>query len=134
MKEELLYRQYGGLVETVRMLRECDDNEFVWAVVQVAMKMKYEKDDTIFWPNDFSDVFFMIYKGQVSLFAQNGHVFITYGEGDLLGDSDALLNEVRDSKAVALSTCTLYTLKSEDLDRLSTMFPSMYRKLIKSAT
>lgn len=133
MKEELLYRQYGGLVETVRMLRDCDDNEFVWAVVQVAMQMKYEKDDTIFWPGDFSDVFFMIYRGQVSLFAQNGHVFLTYGEGDLLGDSDALTNEVRDSKAVALTSCTMYTLKAEDLHRLSAEFPFMLRKLAKTA-
>lgn len=43
----------------------------------------------------------MIFKGRVSLYAQNGHVFLSYGEGDLLGDQDALLEEVRDCKAIA---------------------------------
>ena len=55
----------------------------------------------------------MIYKGRVSLYAQNGYAFVSYGEGDLLGDSDALLDEVRDSKAIAQVNSTMYTLKME---------------------
>lgn len=43
----------------------------------------------------------MIYRGRVSLYARNGYAFVHYSEGDLLGDSDALLDEVRDSKAIA---------------------------------
>ena len=49
LKEEVLYRQFGGLVETIKVLRDSTDNEFVWAVVQIANKIAFEKDDTIYW-------------------------------------------------------------------------------------
>lgn len=86
LREEVLYRQYGGLVETIKMLRDSTDNEFVWAVVQIANKIAFEKDDTIYMPGDISENIYMIYKGRVSLYAQNGLVFQSYFEGDLLGD------------------------------------------------
>ena len=49
LREEVLYRQFGGLVETIKFLRDSTDNEFVWAVVQIANKIAFEKDDTIYW-------------------------------------------------------------------------------------
>lgn len=33
LKEELLNYQFGGLVETINMLRENEDSEFVWEIV-----------------------------------------------------------------------------------------------------
>ena len=33
LREEVMYRQYGGLVETIDILRVSNDNEFVWAIV-----------------------------------------------------------------------------------------------------
>ena len=69
LKEEILYRQYGGLVETIKVLRDSTDNEFVWAVVQIANKIAFEKDDTIYWQGDIGENIFMIYKGRVSLYA-----------------------------------------------------------------
>lgn len=101
LREEVLYRQFGVLVETIKVLNESTDNEFVWAVVQIATKIAFEKDDTIYLQGDFSENMYMIFLGRVSLYAQNGYVFTSYSEGDLLGDSDAFLDEVRDSKAVA---------------------------------
>lgn len=101
LREEVLYRQFGVLVESIKVLHNSTDNEFVWAVVQIATKIAFEKDDTIYLQGDFSENFYMIFKGRVSLYAQNGYTFITYSEGDLLGDSDALLEQVRDSKAIA---------------------------------
>ena len=101
LREEVLYRQFGVLVESIKVLHNSTDNEFVWAVVQIATKIAFEKDDTIYLQGDFSENFYMIFKGRVSLYAQNGYTFITYSEGDLLGGSDALLEQVRDSKAIA---------------------------------
>lgn len=69
LREEVLYRQFGGLVETIKVLRDSTDNEFVWAVVQIASKIAFEKDDTIYWAGDFSENIYMIYKGRVSLYA-----------------------------------------------------------------
>lgn len=131
MKEEILYRQFGGLVETIKVLRDSTDNEFVWAIVQIANKIAFEKDDTIYWQGDFSENIFMIYKGRVSLYAQNGYVFTSYGEGDLLGDSDALLDEVRDSKAIAQVNSIMYTVKMEQLDELFSEHQQVQEKLLR---
>ena len=49
LREEVLYKQYGALVERIKILNESDDNEFVWALVQLAQKINYGKDDTIYW-------------------------------------------------------------------------------------
>ena len=129
----MLYRQFGGLVETIRFLRDSTDNEFVWAIVQIASKIAFEKDDTIYWQGDFSENFYMIYKGKVSLYAQNGHAFCSYQEGDLLGDQDALLDEVRDSKAISLVNSTMYTVKMEHLDELFKQYDDSQKKMMKAA-
>ena len=34
LKEEVLYYQHGFLVDTIKMLQESEENEFVWALVQ----------------------------------------------------------------------------------------------------
>ena len=36
LREEVLYHQFGGLVDSINMLRDCEDNEFVWGTVQLA--------------------------------------------------------------------------------------------------
>jgi len=50
---------------------------------------------------EHSENIYMIFTGRASLYAQNGYIFMTYSEGDLLGDSDAFLGKERDSKAIA---------------------------------
>ena len=118
LREEVLYRQFGVLVETIKFLRDSTDNEFVWAIVQIANKIAFEKDDTIYLQGDFSENVYMIFKGRVALFAQNGHIFASYGEGDLLGDSDSFLEETRDSKAIAQVNSILYAVKMEKLEEV----------------
>ena len=84
-------------------------------------------------PGDISENIYMIFKGKVSQYAQNGLVFQTYGEGDLLGDQDALLDEVRDSKAIATVNSTLYTVKLEQLDDLFAQYPNAQDQIMTKA-
>ena len=66
------------------------------------------------------------------MFAQNGHHFISYQMGDLVGDSDALLGESRDSKAMAQGEInTLYSLKVEALEQILYQFPETRAKMIQ---
>jgi len=53
----------------------------------------------------------MIVKGKVRLYAQNAFPFITYAEGDCVGDSDCLLGFARDSKATAIEESILFVVK-----------------------
>ena len=69
LREEVLYHQFGGLVDDIRMLRECDDNDFIWSTVQLAQKMKFDKDDPIYWHGDLAVNFYLLHTGHVKLFA-----------------------------------------------------------------
>jgi len=51
------------------MLRECDDNDFIWSTVQLAQKMKFDKDDPIYWHADLAVNFYLLHTGQVKLYA-----------------------------------------------------------------
>ena len=75
--------------------------------------MKYDKDDPVYWQAEVAEEFYMIYEGRVKLFAQNGCSFMSYSAGKTVGDSDALLECTRDSKAQAAVDSTLYVIKME---------------------
>ena len=36
IRDELLYTQYGAVVETIHLLRESDDTDFIWELIQQA--------------------------------------------------------------------------------------------------
>jgi len=65
LREEVLYRQYGSMVETIEILRVSSDNEFVWTIIQIASKINFENGDTIYYEDDFSEDFFMLFQGRV---------------------------------------------------------------------
>ena len=70
----------------------------------------------------------------MALYAQNSYSFIAYEAGDLVGDSDALLHESRDSKAMAQGEKnTLYSLKVEALSAVLAQFPETYDKMKQAA-
>jgi signal-transduction protein with cAMP-binding, CBS, and nucleotidyltransferase domain len=75
----------------------------------------------------------MLEKGKVKLFGQNGFSFMTYKEGDIFGDSDALLGELRDCKAAASSHSTLHSVKMEQVEDLFALFPDVHSKMKKLA-
>jgi CRP-like cAMP-binding protein len=88
----------------------------------------------IFSSEDFADTFFMIYEGKVSLVSENGMTIATYKTGDLIGDSDVLLNENRDSKCVADTDCVLFEVKLENIEKLLDESPIMNDLMMKNAT
>jgi len=56
------------------------------------------------------------------------------GKGELLGDSDALLGEARDAKAMAQSEqTTLFQIKVEALEHVLVQFPETHAKMMKEA-
>jgi signal-transduction protein with cAMP-binding, CBS, and nucleotidyltransferase domain len=60
----------------IDMLNQCDDNEFVWQLAQGSQKLRFDKDDPVYQYNEAAEDFYMIYKGTVKLFAQNGFPYI----------------------------------------------------------
>ena len=58
---------------------------------------------------------------------------VTYVDGDTFGDQDALLNENRDAKCMALTECELYSINIEVLQELLAKSPIMKRRMLQSA-
>lgn len=99
----------------------------------MAQKMKFDKDDPIYWHGDLAVNFYMLHTGQVKLYAQNGYPFITYREGDHFGESDCLLGESRDSKAVAVVASVVYMINKDDFNAVLANFPDQKKKFLSQA-
>ena len=82
-------------------LRNCQNNDFVWAMVQMLRKIKVDKDDVIYWEGDFSEEIYFIKQGEVKIYAKNGFSFLEYKDGKHFGDPEVIFKEPRDGKAVA---------------------------------
>jgi CRP-like cAMP-binding protein len=91
--------------------------------------MKWAQDDPIYWKGDIAESIYMIYKGSVRMMTENGVQFIIYKRGEIIGDSEALFESLRDSKAVAAETCVLYILKIEDCKEIFGQHPQAYIKM-----
>jgi CRP-like cAMP-binding protein len=95
-------------------LKDCDSNEFVWATIQLAKERKFIQNEIIYQRGDVGDSFYMIYEGRVTLQAHNEQPIIQYDDGQLVGDSDALLELARDCKSYANYKVTvLYQIKMD---------------------
>ena len=85
------------------------DMEMIWSMVQYSDQREWYKDEVIFQQNDIADSFYLIYRGEVKMVGKTGQKFMTYKQGETIGDSDALLGEPRDCKAIAESNqCVMY--------------------------
>ena len=56
-----------------------------------------------------------------------------YKQGDIVGDSEAIFGDLRDSKAVASESCVLYILKIEDCKEIFAAHPQAYIKMKQDA-
>lgn len=72
----------------------------------------------MYWKGDTSDEFYFISKGTIKLYNDQGNPFIKYSNGDMFGDSDALLDLPRDGKAQAITTVVLKSLQIKQFEKL----------------
>lgn len=75
--------------------------------------VKLEKNDTLYRHGDNADDLYFIYTGSIKLFTDTGYPFAQYSNGEMFGDSDALLNLPRDGKAQAITHLTLKSLRTD---------------------
>lgn len=67
--------------------------DFVYAIIQLSIRAKWEKGYTIYWQGDIAESFFFIFEGSIKLMAPNGQTFKRYFAGETVGESDSLLGE-----------------------------------------
>ena len=65
--------------------------------------------------------------------APNGVEFLRYGAGEMVGDSDSLLGQSRDCKAIAAEDCTLYIVRTDQCQPLFREHRPVYEGLRERA-
>jgi hypothetical protein len=131
LKGQIFIKAFGKVVEKVKFLKDCESNEFVWATIQLAKERKFIQNEIIY---QRGDSFYMIYEGRVTLQAHNEQPIIQYDDGQLVGDSDALMELPRDCKAYANYKVTvLYQIKMDQMDDVLKNFPDEHYEMLKAA-
>jgi hypothetical protein len=51
------------------MLKNCDNTEFIWSLVQQLRKIKVDKNEVIYSIGEFSEEIYFIKQGKVKLYA-----------------------------------------------------------------
>jgi CRP-like cAMP-binding protein len=120
-------------VETIKLLRDCDELDFVWGLVKFANRNKWDREDLIYNQGDIAESLFFIYRGKVKLKGKSGKTAVKYRQGDTIGESDSLLGEERDAKAVAAEPCVLYQVETDHLQELFDRFPEQHENLLSHA-
>jgi CRP-like cAMP-binding protein len=87
------------------------DSDFLWKILPVLRSIKLEKNEVLYWRGDTSDEFYFIVKGTIKLYNEENNAFVKYSNGEMFGDSDALLDLPRDSKAQATTAMNLKSLR-----------------------
>ena len=132
-RDEVLKHQLGDIAHQIRFLRACPDAEFVWKLIQLAVKAQWDQDYTIYARGDIAESLFLIGRGAVKMVAPNGVEFMRYGAGEMVGESDSLLGQSRDCKAIAAEDCTLYILRTDQCLPLFREHRTVYESLQKQA-
>jgi len=73
-------------------------------------KIRFEKGDRIYNDSELSEAVYIIYKGTVKLYAENGFPFSTFTNGQHFGDVDTFCGIKRNGIAIAMEECLLYKI------------------------
>lgn len=87
----------------------------------------------IYKQGEIAESFFFIYSGSINMLTGFGDEFMRYGEGDTIGESDCILGETRDCKAVAAKQCVLFSIKIDKCRQIFIDHPLQFEKMKKDA-
>ena len=118
LRDEILGITYGEIIGNIKFFKQVDDADFLWKILPILQKVKLEKGDYLYWKGDGADQLFFILSGKVKLYSDQ-LPFIKYQDGEMFGDSDALLDLPRDGKAIAMTHLNLYALTVEQFENLA---------------
>lgn len=107
MKEILFYHQYGDSIIKFDYLMKLPIDA-AWTIVKKMKKISFEEGDMIYEDNSLASCFFLIYQGQVKLFANNGLPFKTYKHGEQFRENEMITSIRSNGIARASKVCKLY--------------------------
>lgn len=60
MRDEVLSFKYAELISKIKLFKECHNIQFIWETIPKMRRIKVDKDDVIFWVDDFADEMYFI--------------------------------------------------------------------------
>ena len=118
LRDEILRITYGEIIGKINFFYNMKDKDFLWKILPVLRSIKLEKSDVQFWKGDTPDELYFIQQGTIKIYNDENVPFVKYTQGDMFGDSDALLDLPRDGKAVAMSLVMLKSLHISQFQQL----------------
>lgn len=101
--------------------------------MRILKKVSFEKDDIVYNDGAFSETIYLVFKGQVKLFAENGYAFAVFRKGDHFGETDVFCGTRRNGTATAQDICLLYKMNRSDLEHVLLSFPKIRKTLLNEA-
>ena len=77
-----------------------------------------QTDDILYFRGDYAEDIYFILQGTIKMYSEEGNVFHKVSNGQMLGESDTLLDLPRISKAVAVTNINLMALSKSQFETL----------------
>lgn len=132
LREELVFQQFGEVVEMLQFLKTFNSH-LLWNVVKRLKNITYHPQDRVYEDAELSEYIFLLHKGRVNLYAQNGFPFASFKNGETFGDADALTGHSRCGTAKVLTKCTAYFINITDLFDVIAGAPTLKYKIVIKA-
>jgi CRP-like cAMP-binding protein len=132
LKEEIFYHQFGNLINDLEFLQDLE-NDITWGIVKNLKKVKYEHNDRVYNDGELSESLYLIFKGNIKLYAENDFPFFTYTSGNTFGLADMFCGIRRMGTATAFEDSMLYKIQKNQLDDILMDSPTARKKIVLQA-
>lgn len=96
-------------------------------------KLEYNRRDKIYDDGAISESIYLIYKGTVKLYAENGYPFAIYRKGDTFGDIDVFCGTRRNGTAITTEDCLFYRVAKNKIDDILFDHPHIRQQIVEHA-
>ncbi len=126
------------ILNKISILAGLDDGQ-LYDIFRLLEKVSYSKGEVVFKQGDQPSYIYIIKKGKIKLFVQNGESqfeLVTFSEGDCFGESSiigirphaATAVAQEDTELVVMSRSTLMSLYESDIHLFSTLILNIARE------
>ena len=81
LKEEMIFYQFGKLINQLEFFETIRDNDCIWAILSRLSRIKYDFNQQIYAEGEPGEIIYFIHSGKVVLKTWNGFVFKTFKSG-----------------------------------------------------
>jgi hypothetical protein len=118
LRDELLSFIYGKIVAKIQFLKDCEDQDFLWHILPILKSIQLQTDDILYFRGDYAEDIYFIIIGTIKMYSGEGNIFHRVTDGQMLGESDTLLDLPRICKAVATTNISLMALSKIQFETL----------------